>query len=292
MKHYFIVSWIIFALALSACQDEYLFNVSLEYPSETVGNVLTVDAWENEFTISLTSDGDWHVEKDSRFFNVTPMYGSGNAILRVKVQANQGEERKEGCLGILFQGHDEKNQELFIEQKCAADYDGDMALPIGTSNKIYAIGYSYDATGEWASPNSVKIEIFDTKQLSEEGKHVVGPTQASLVENIITGNSISEMTNALAVKAEVKGGFGKFKAEANASFDMNHAKNTNYEYATTYFNLDVRTASFDTDLLTLCEEYMTDDAWYAINGVPRENKRTHTRKKSLTHPLPKGLKIL
>ncbi|MBP3535484.1 MAG: hypothetical protein J6J53_05665 [Muribaculaceae bacterium] len=268
------------ALFLSSCKDDELFIAEVEYPQETVDNVLTVDAWASEFPIEIKAESEWKIEKDSRFFRVSPESGTGNGTVTVYVQDNQGEERKDGTLSIIFPSHEDKNKELIIEQKCKSDYGEDFAANIGTSNKVYAIGYSYDATGEWASPNSVKIEIFDTKLLSEEGKHVVGPTQASLVENIITGSSISEMTNALAVKADVKGGFGKFKAEASASFDMNHAKNTNFEYATTYFNLDVRTASFDTDLMTLAEDYMTDDAWYAINGVPRENKRTHKKKVS------------
>lgn len=268
------------ALFLSSCKDDELFIAEVEYPQETVDNVLTVDAWASEFPIEIKAESEWKIEKDSRFFRVSPESGVGNATVMVYIQDNQGEERKDGTLKVIFPGHEDKNVELILEQKYFGDYNGEIANPIGTSNKVYAIGYSYDATGEWASPNSVKIEIFDTKLLSEEGKHVVGPTQASLVENIITGSSISEMTNALAVKADVKGGFGKFKAEASASFDMNHAKNTNFEYATTYFNLDVRTASFDTDLMTLAENYMTDDAWYAINGVPRENKRTHKKKVS------------
>lgn len=269
---------VISALSLSSCKDEDSFFAEVEYPNETTDNVLTVDAWASEYPIEINTDGEWRVEKDSRFFRVTPENGTGNATVTLHVQNNQSEDRKQGTLSFIFPDHEDKNVELTIEQKYSGDYD--TATPIGTSNKVYAIGYSYDATGEWASPNSVKIEIFDTKLLSEEGKHVVGPTQASLVENIITGSSISEMTNALAVKADVKGGFGKFKAEASASFNMDHAKNTNFEYATTYFNLDVRTASFDTDLMTLAENYMTDDAWYAINGVPRENKRTGKKKVS------------
>lgn len=279
------------ALHLSSCRDEDFFVADVEYPQETIDNVLTVDAWASEYLIEITANGEWRIEKDSRFFRVSPESGTGNGTVTVYVQDNQGEERKEGTLSIIFPSHDDKNKELIIEQKCKSDYAEDIAANIGTSNKVYAIGYSYDATGEWASPNSVKIEIFDTRLLSEEGKHVVGPTQASLAENIITGSSIAEMTNALAVKADVKGGFGKFKAEASSSFDMNHAKNTNFEYATTYFNLDVRTASFDTDLMTLAEDYMTDDAWYAINGVPRENKRTH--KKKVSYPsTPEGFKKL
>lgn len=266
---------VISALSLSSCKDEDSFFAEVEYPNETTDNVLTVDAWASEYPIEINTEGEWRVEKDSRFFRVTPENGTGNTTVTLYVQNNQSEYRKEGTLSIIFPGHEDKNEELTIEQKYSGDYD--TATPIDTSNKVYAVGYSYDATGEWASPNSVKKEIFDTDSLIHDGKLVVGPTQASLSEYTITGSSISEMTNSLAVKADVEGGFGKFKAEANASFNMDHAKNTNYEYATTYLNLDVRTASLDIDLMTLSDFYMTDDAWYAINGAPRKNKRTGTK---------------
>lgn len=285
---------VISALSLSSCKDEDSFFAEVEYPNETTDNVLTVDAWASEYPIEINTDGEWRVEKDSRFFRVTPENGTGNATVTLHVQNNQSDERKQGILNIVFPGHEDKNAEVIIEQKYMGDYNGDMATPIGTSNKVYAVGYSYDATGEWASPNSVRLEIFDTDSLIHDGKLVVGPTQASLSEYTITGSSISEMTNALAVKADVKGGFGKFKAEANASFNMDHAKNTNYEYATTYLNLDVRTASFDTDLMTLADLYMTDDAWFAINGVPRKIiNRDKTETKRVRFPSTKeGFKEL
>lgn len=270
IKQLFTGLAVIAAFFLSSCSDEDFFNADIRYPGAADGNVLTVEAWASEYPIEIKTDNEWRIKEDSRFFRVTPESGTGNTTVTLHVQNNQSEDRKQGVMCVIFPGHENKNVELIIEQKYAGDYDSDMAIPISTSNKVYAVGYSYDATGEWASPNSVKKEIFDTDSLIRTGKLIVGPTQASLSEYTVTGSSISEMTNALAVKADVKGGFGKFKAEANASFNMDHAKNTNYEYATTYLNLDVRTASFDTDIMTLTDVYMTDDAWYAINGAPRE----------------------
>lgn len=260
--------------ALASCSDnDEVFTAKVEYPAETVGDVLTVDAWYNEFPLAIEADGAWQIETANRFLTVEPQSGSGNATVTVSVQANQSEERKTGSLSILFPGHEEMNCKLVIEQKFAGDYDENDADLIDTSNKIYAVGYSYDATDEWASDHSLKVEVFDTRRLIGEGKLVVGPTQASLKADIITGSSISDITKSLALSANIEGGFGKFKAEANSAFSIDLARNSNYEYALTYVNLDVRRASFDIDFRTLCDFYMTDDAWYAINGVPRLNER-------------------
>lgn len=269
-----------FSLVLVSCDKDEFFVGEVKYETEQSDGTMLVDAWASEYNLEIETDGEWVLESEDRFIHPSHKNGTGNSTVVLYIENNQSEERKVGSLTVIFPKHEELNKTILIEQKWKGDYDDNAADKITTSNKIYAIGYSYDATGEWASPNSVKVEIFDTKTLNEKGKHVIGPTQVSLVANTITGSTISDMTNALALKADVKGGFGKFKAEANASFDMNHAQNSNYEFATTYFNLDVRVASFDLDLQTLCDDYMTDDAWYAINGVPRENKRTHKQKVS------------
>ncbi|MBQ4162931.1 MAG: hypothetical protein IJD84_08660 [Parabacteroides sp.] len=271
-----VISVLTCCMTFSACSDddELDFVADVEFDTEQSDGAMLVEAWASEYTLEIKSDGAWVLETTDRFYDLSVKSGSGNATVLIEVEDNQGEERKVGCLTVVFPGHEDLNKEIFIEQKWAGDYDDNAADTIATSNKIYAVGYSYDATGQWAHPNSVQKQIFDTKTLIKEGILNVGPTQVSLVANTITGSSISDMTNALAVKANVNGGFGKFKAEANASFDMNHTQNSNYEYASTYFNLDVRYASLDVDFATLCYNYMTDDAWYAINGVPREDKKT------------------
>lgn len=274
-----VIAMLACCMTFSACSDDdeldFVANVEFDTEQSDDGAML-VDAWASEYTLEIKSDGAWVLETTDRFYNLSVKSGSGDATVRLEVEDNQGEERKEGCLTVVFPGHEDLNRKILIEQKWAGDYDENAADTIATSNKIYAVGYSYDATGQWAHPNSVKMQIFNTKKLIKEGILNVGPTQVSLVANTITGSSISDMTNALAVKANVDGGFGKFKAEANASFDMNHTQNSNYEYASTYFNLDVRYASLDVDFTTLCYNYMTDDAWYAINGVPRRYNNGRT----------------
>jgi len=247
------------------------FLAEVVFPNLNEEGSFVVEAQNSEFTFDIKTEGSWRVESDRRFLRMNPNAGTGNAKVTVSVQANQGEEEKVGHLTVVFPAHENKNQALTVEQKCVSYALG--ADVINTSNKVYAVGFSYDATGEYASPKSVKMEIFDTKALLEDNVLAINATQMSLTENTITGSSISEMTNHLAVKANVKGGFGKFKAEAEASFDMDHAKSSNYEYATTYFDLAVRDASLSKDFEALKDDYMTDDAWNAINGVPVKNKR-------------------
>ena len=263
------------SVMMVACSDQTdnpsspEFFAEVTFPTLNEEGVLLLDAESSEFTIDIKTTGAWSIGSDRRFLRANPKGGSGNATVTVAVQTNQDIEAKIANLTVTFPGHEENNQTLIVEQRASFSVGSD---PISTSNKVYAVGFSYDATGEYASPNSVKMEIFDTKALIDDKILAVNATQMSLTDNTITGSSISEMTNHLAVSANVKGGFGKFKAEAEASFDMSHAQSSNYEFAMTYFDLAVRNASLSKDLEALKDDYMTDDAWNAINGVPVKNK--------------------
>lgn len=230
--------------------------------------VLLVDPYADNMTFDITTNGEWRIEQDARFFSVEPESGSGPATVTLFLQTNNREERKTGHLTVVFPANEAQNQTVTIEQK----WKGEMptnADPISKTNKIYAVGYSYDATGYYASPNSVKAEVFDTSKLISKGKLGLNSPEVTKEDNVVTGSSITELTNKLAVKAEANGGFGKFKAEAQASFNMDYAKSNNYEYAIAYLDLAVYTASFDLTLGQLVGKYMTDEAYEDINGETR-----------------------
>lgn len=261
------------AIILSGCSDkdnpavDSLNGVVFSDDALTDG-VLLVDPYAADLTFDVKANGEWRIEQDARFFSVEPESGSGPATVTVFLQDNNREERKTGHLTVVFPNNEAQNQTITVEQKWKGEMPSNADV-IGKSNKIYAVGYSYDATGYYASPNSVKVEVFDTHKLISKGALALNSTQVSLQDNVVTGSSISELTNKLAVKAEVSGGFGKFKAEANASFNMDYAKSDKYEYAITYLDLGVNTASFDVPLGQLVGRYMTEEAYEDINGETR-----------------------
>ena len=234
--------------------------------------VLLVDPYAGKVTFDIKATGEWRIEEDVRFFYLSPSSGTGPATVTLTVQDNTSDDRKDGQFTVVFPGHEAQNQTITVEQK----WMGEMpvnATKISTSNQIYAAGFSYDATGEYASPNSVKLQVFDTDRMIQDKVLSIGSTQLDKTESIVTGSSIAEVSNNLAVKAEVSGGFGKFQAEAKASFTMNNQESSNYEYAISYVDLAVNNASISGDIESLKDDYMTDDAWNNINGVPIQNSR-------------------
>lgn len=261
-------------LAFTSCSDDDVFKSEVKYPIGTVENQLVVDAWSSTHQLEVKADGPWRIETDDYFLNVSPESGTGDATVSLTLDSNHGERRMAGTLSFIFEGHEEQNRELRVLQKYAGDYEDNAAGELQTSNNIYAVGYGYDATGYWANSRSVRKEIFSTKNLIEDKILVLGPVQVKTSLETLSGSIVNDMTNQLAAKANVEGGFAKFKAEANASFDMSHASNSNYEFASTYYTIEVRKAALETDYKSLMrsKRYLNTSAYYAINGVPYKDE--------------------
>ena len=263
-------------VTLAACSSDdakYVADVSLPAGTEKTADAdILVEAGANEFTLDIKTEGQWTVTSQNRFLHVKNGSGTGNATVTVRVENNTFEDRKLGRLSIAFPGHESENKTITVEQKYLGDYGGNAANPIQLNNKIYGVGFSYDIKGEWASPNSVKVEIFDTDSLIKSGILATSVPQMEVSDYTITGSTISEVSNKLCIKASVEGSYGAFQAEANASFDMETSESSTYEYASTYFDIQLYRASLSKSPQTLILDYMTDDAYNAINGKPVKTK--------------------
>ena len=267
-KIFHLMAMAIAAVAFTACSDDddnYLADVTL--PAGATGNAMVVDAWSNNFTLDIKSDGEWRVES-SDFITVKPSEGKGNATVKVYVEDNEEEQRQKGNVTIVFPGHEGQNKTLAVEQKWTGEYD-ENADVIGKTNKVYAVGYGYDTTkGLYANYTCLKAQIFKTGELIDAGYEGIGPLDMNAVLSTVTGSSISDLSNKLTVKANASGGFGKFKAEANASFDMNYTDNSTHEYAINYLEATLTTATFDLGIEDLAtEDWMTATAYKNINGL-------------------------
>ena len=266
-------------VTLAACSSsddasKYVADVTLPPTAEKTADAdILVEAGANEFTLDIKTEGQWTVTSENRFLHVKNGSGTGNATVTVRVENNRSDDRKVGTLNIAFPGHESENKTLTVEQKYLGDYGGNAADVLDTSNSIYAVGYGYDCTGTYANQNSIRAEIFDTKQLSDNEVLTVSAVQGTLVEHTITGSSVNEMSNKLSAEASVEGSYCGFKGEVKASFNMEHASSNSYEYAISYLDLGVRTARLKNSFEAVKDEYMTDDAWNDINGVPVKNKR-------------------
>ena len=268
------IAVVTFAACSSSDDAKYVADVSVPatVPTTQEGYLL-LEAGAHEFTFDIKTEGQWAVKSQNRFLRVQNAEGTGNATVTVAVQNNRSDDRKLGTLDITFPGHESENKTITVEQKYLGDYGGNAANPIQLNNKIYGVGFSYDIKGEWASPKSVKVEIFNTDSLIKSGILATGVAQVELSDYTVTGSTISEVSNKLTVKAGVEGSYGGFKGEANASFDMETSESSTYEYASTYFDIQLYRASLSKSPQSLIFDYMTDDAYNAINGLKVKTNR-------------------
>lgn len=273
------ITVVTFAACSSSDDDKYVADVNLPAGTEKTEDAdILVEAGAHEFTFNIQTEGQWNVTSENRFLRVKNGSGTGNGTVTVAVQNNRSDDRKLGTLLITFPGHESENKKLIVEQKYLGDYGGNAADVIEDNNKIYAVGYSYDATSLYANPDAVRLEIFDTHAMMTDKVLAVNAFQGSLVENTVTGSSVSEISNKLSTKASVEGSYCGFKGEVKASFDMEHFQSSNYEYALSYQNLIIRKASVSKSLEALKDEYMTEDAYNDINGVPVKGKNDTVKK--------------
>ena len=266
-----LIALAIAVVTLAACSssdvEKYVADVTLPAGTEKTADAdILVEAAAHEFTLNIQTEGEWKAESDSRFMYCKTESGKGNATLTVAVQDNESSDRKTGHILITFPGHEELNKTITVAQQYAGDYGGNAVI-INKGNQVYAVGYSYDTTGEWANPNSVMKQVFDTKHLIEREALSLGPVQMSLRKSTVTGSTMSEISDQLSAKASVKGSYAGFTGEVGASFDMSHAESSNYEYAITYIDYTIARAQLTMSVGSMKKEYMMDDAYRAINGL-------------------------
>ena len=272
------IAVVTFAACSSSDDAKYVADVSVPAGTEKTADAdILVEAGAHEFTLDIKTEGQWIVTSENRFLRVKNAEGTGNGTVTVAVQNNRSDDRKLGTLLITFPGHESENKTITVEQKYAGENGGNAADDIEDSNKIYAVGYSYDATASYANPDAVKVEIFDTQALIDDKVLAINTFQGSLRENTVTGSSVSEISNKLSTKASVEGSYCGFKGEVKASFDMEHFQSSNYEYALSYLDMTIRKASLNKSFKSVKFKYMTEDAYNDINGVPMVKRNGNVR---------------
>lgn len=249
-----------------ACSDDDVSIVAeVEVPQET--DLTLLEMWSYEVPFNVKSDSEWRIETTGDICYAMPAEGTGNATVQLCTVDNDEDNRRSGELRIIFPKDEKKNITLKLGQKYAGDYGGNAdALSVG--NRIYAVGYGYNTTGGYANPESVKRPILQFSKMAKEELIVLGPVNANFDIRQYSSSSIETLSNDLATKANVQGGFGKFKTEITGAFNNNYFSSNNYEYALTFINLAIRYANVEANLDEMrSQDYMTAAAYKAINGL-------------------------
>ena len=250
------------------------------------GDAMVFEMQDGTYELNITAEGPWHIEDSTHFVqSISQTEGTGPATVELKVLTNDLDERLEGKLFIVA---DDPNQGKTVKvvQKYYGDYGENAPSDIGKSNKIYAVGYGYNAiTGAYADHSSLKAEIFNTKSLIEEFNGItLSPTSVDYHEKTFTGSTIADISYELGSRAGVSGKISKFEAEMKSSYDLKVAAQDTFEFAMTYLNMVTQTVGLDIgvdDIKSDPENFMKKSAYDAINGLNKNYKTSNEGFKKL-----------
>ena len=250
------------------------------------GDAMVFEMQDGTYELNITAEGPWHIEDSTHFVqSISQTEGTGPATVELKVLTNDLDERLEGNLFIVS---DDPNQDRTIKcvQKYYGDYGENAPSDIGKSNKIYAVGYGYNAiTGAYADHSSLKAEIFNTKSLIEEFNGItLSPTSVDYHEKTFTGSTIADISYELGSRVGVSGKIAKFETEMKSSYDLKVAAQDTFEFAMTYLNMVTQTVGLDIgvdDIKSDPENFMKKSAYDAINGLNKNYKTSNEGFKKL-----------
>ena len=250
------------------------------------GDAMVFEMQDGTYELNITAEGPWHIEDSTHFVqSISQTEGTGPATVELKVLTNDLDERLEGNLFIVA---DDPNQGKTVKvvQKYYGDYGENAPSDIGRSNKIYAVGYGYNAiTGAYADHSSLKAEIFNTKSLIEEFNGItLSPTSVDYHEKTFTGSTIADISYELGSRVGVSGKIAKFETEMKSSYDLKVAAQDTFEFAMTYLNMVTQTVGLDIgvdDIKSDPENFMKKSAYDAINGLNKNYKTSNEGFKKL-----------
>lgn len=265
-----VVLMLVCSVTFSSCSDDDLVDIQAEVVLPSDANLMELEAWSYVVPLDIKSNSEWRIEKNGDFFDVIPSEGEGNATVEIHVTDNIYEERQNGELRIVFPNDESKNMVLNLQQKWEGDYDENDNATAIVGPKKYALGYGYNVMEQYANSESVKGQIFMMNDLYKDSIATCDDSHVNYSMQTITGSTVSEISNQLAANVNVTGKYGKFNGELKSSFTMEHVKNSNYEYAITYYNIETKTYSFEMGPYDIASKYMTTAAYNAINGVSED----------------------
>lgn len=240
---------------------------SVALSSAVRNDTLWVGIQDSTYDIDISTDGDWKIVNETDFASVSEESGTGSATVKLDVLYNDYDLRRYGRISVQLPNGE---QNIVIAQQGRADLDENDENTVEATNKIFAVGYSYDAIkGGYAENNSIKKEIFDTKKLIESGIIGMGAPHIDYSEKSFTGTTVAEVGYKMAKSMGIEGKQDNFQAEIENSLNLKVSANHTYEFALSYINVGIIDISSDIPFDDLKDNYMIPFVKKDINGLSK-----------------------
>lgn len=277
-----------FGFVFTACSDDDMVNnneqdqVAAENlkQAEELKNLLNT---EYSFPFEVKNDGQWRIgfgyDEAGQICYAYPRSGYGNATVKLYVSKNNCCAERTNEMYIINTLSGDTLKTMTITQQAGA---GTRADAIETGNRIYGAGYGYNiVTGKMSqAPLVMTSAAIDEKVLVTDG------VEADYHVREYTGSCFSQLCNNLKAEASFEGKKGGFEGEISAKFDMKNFQETNRDYVMSRVDVVINKSHFEADCQSIMGEWMTDQAYDAINGLPTTVTSKSGRKRTIDSQYP------
>ena len=312
-KNSFLVKTVLMSMltavtfSFASCQDDDFMDtgamVENTNASQTIGDGdILVEGHAYTMPFTVKANGKWRIEQDRYFFTLSEEEGIGPKVIKIYVQDNRYDERKQGHMTIITtdaQGR-EQRQVLEIVQKGANESMTRSISLVPTSNRVYSIGYGYSTLKGYNNHNAITSKILDVNKLLDQEKFTQSNLNAEITYEHYTANSRDGLVNAMCdslghmlsyipkqessdTKEQVSSDTPKqkdakkltlpFTFEVGAAFGMDNNQTECHDYAISYLNYGVRRMQIEPGIGML-RKYINEDAAMAIDGEMETYKGT------------------
>ena len=247
-------------LLMGCVEKDYPVVANVEVVMPEGMNVMELQPYQYDFELSITSDTEWTITTEGGVCRTYPHSGSGNATVKVRVNANTTGQERVGTIDILFPKAKPNDQHLAVRQLPYITISQDDQTDI---NKSQSVGYGYNIyTGE-VKPAIANLEALDKASLLS-----ISNGKTDMIYKSFTGSSVHELSSKLSTEMGLKASYFGFTTEIKTSFGAEALQSQSSEYAITYFYMDKYTKSIDLAIRRLCSSttYMNEFAYEDLNG--------------------------
>ena len=278
----------------AACSDDDKYSISkaeVDIDRTEVGQ-LSPSSSVIPFNLVTDQDAEWEAtvewdeDQNAQPAYVYPKKGTGPATLKIATLDNLTQQTRQGQLVIRFPKDESKNITIPLTQQRAVVENSEE---LRSGNIACGVGYGYNAFLGYAEDKCVKAPILRVDEMRDDEALAYNFNSLRIERREESGASVEELARKLNVTAHASAEFSGFSGSVDAAFNIGQKSTSSNEFA--WMDLNVRSGRVQLhgaqeDLIL---EYMTDEAYFNINGMPKMVRG----KQRITYPsTPEGFRKL
>ena len=260
----------------AACADDdySISKAEIDLDRTAVGQ-LPPSSSVTQFNLNTDADAEWTAtvewddDENSQPAYVWPREGKGPTVLKIATLENLTQQVRKANLVIQFPKDESKNITVPITQNRNEATNDDEAKEALEGNMARGFGYSYNPWLGYCDSQCFGPALLKVDQMYDEDVLLFDWSDFSDDTREESGASVSELARKLNTSAHAGVSKGGFNMTVDAAFSSGQKSAASNEFA--WLEMLVYSArpkvngSIDEAIL----EYMTDDAYFNINGLPK-----------------------